>query len=239
MTGNPTDSPSARTNFKVELPPFFWQVTRTLFRDYFLFFHGVRFRNSDHIPAHGQLLFAPNHCSYYDPPLIGTAIPWQLRFMAWEALFKVPLLAQWMRTFGAFPVRLKSADRNAVELALNVLREGGSMVIFPEGQRCYDGKLAPFEKGMARMALNVGATVVPVAITGAYQAYNRYHFLPKFGYRRITVKFYPPIELEPITNPREMRDAVAQLNRNVQKVINRRMRAYDRLCAMCDKCRQK
>ena len=214
------------------VPPFYWNATQMLFSTYFSLFHGVRVRCINNIPRCGRLLFAPNHSSYYDPPLIGTYVPWQLRFMAWDALFKVPGLAQWMRAFGAFPVRLKSADRSAVETTLNVLRDGGSMVIFPEGQRCYDGKLGPFEKGMARMALSVGATVVPVAITGAYDIYSRHHIFPRFGCRRIVVKFYPGIALEPITNPREMRDAVASLNARVRHQIERRTLAYERLKAM-------
>lgn len=216
----------------VEPPQLFWHMMRSAFIDYFRVFHGMRYRYERLIPMRGCVIFAPNHGSYYDPPLIGSGPPWQLRFMAWDALFRVPILAQWMRAFGAFPVKLQSADRTAVETTLNVLREGGSLVIFPEGQRTFDGKLGPLEKGMARMALSVGATVVPVAITGAYQAYNRHHIFPRFGWRgsrRITVKYYPAIELRKIENIREMRDAVAELNAKVATILERRLRAYERL----------
>lgn len=216
-------------NVEPPKPRLIWQITRAVFIDYFRFFHCVRFRYTRNIPRHGCVVFAPNHGSYYDPPVVGCGIPFELRFMAWEALFKVPLVSMFIRNFGAFPVKLKSADKHAVELTLNVLREGGMLVMFPEGERTHDGKLATFEKGMARLALSVGASVVPVAVTGAYKCYSRHHLIPHFWRTRVMVKYYPAINLEPITNIREMRDAVAQLNGQVHHIIERRMRAYDKL----------
>ncbi len=209
-------------------PRLVWQVTRSIFIDYFRVFHCLRYRFIRAIPRHGCVIFAPNHVSYYDPPVAGAGIPYELRFMAWEALFRVPLVGTFIRHFGAFPVKVKSADRTAVELTLNVLREGGLLVIFPEGERSHDGKLAPFEKGMARLALSVGASVVPVAITGAYESYSRDKIFPRWG-RRVMVKYYPEIKTEPVANPRDMRDAVAKLNARVHAIIDRRMRAYAKL----------
>ena len=211
-------------------PTLLWQMTRAFFLDYFRMFHGLRISGWGNIPPSGPIIFAPNHASYFDPPLVASSASHQMRFMAWNALFRVPLFGRLIRVYGAYPVSLRSADKSAVTQTLRVLREGACVMIFPEGERTPTGELMPFEKGLARLALSVGATIVPVAVTGMNRAWPRGQAFPR-PFTPVQVKFYPPIDVEKVDNVREMRDRVHQINTRLYRTLHRRCAALERLRA--------
>jgi hypothetical protein len=105
---------------------------------------------------------------------------------------------------GTIPINLAKPDRRAYETALNVLREGGVIGIFPEGKFTPDGHVSDPKAGAARMAIETGAKIVPATLTGLFgvwapQAPGRTGFwgrvIPRPG--KITVKFHPPVALDP------------------------------------------
>ncbi|MBP9483237.1 MAG: 1-acyl-sn-glycerol-3-phosphate acyltransferase [Negativicutes bacterium] len=113
----------------------------------------------------GPLLIAANHQTNWDPFLIHAVIPVRLAFMAKEELFKIPVLGWVMKREGAIPVkRGGSGDRQAIRDMLQALEEKQILGIFPEGTRSTDGKLQPFQPGMAMMATRSGSPVLPVWI---------------------------------------------------------------------------
>ncbi|MGI8908277.1 MAG: lysophospholipid acyltransferase family protein [Candidatus Sumerlaeaceae bacterium] len=196
--------------------------------EYFWLFHSVRYRGQRNIPANGPMIFAPNHVSYYDPTLVGAGIPYPMRFMAWDALFKVPLLKQILESYGAYPVRPNTADKGSIEKTLKILKNGEAIMIFPEGVRSDDGSLKPFEMGVARMALQTGAKIIPVTVTNVYESWSAHRTLPKL-FVPLTVKYHPPIEV-PAHVPRpELRAKIEEINEQVAKPIRRRLAAWERL----------
>ena len=208
-----------------------WEFSRLLLFEYFQLFHGLRYTGTWNVPEKGPIIFAPNHVSYFDPPLVNAGIPFRVRSMAWDALFKVPGLSQVIRAYGAFPVKLKSADKSAVAESLRVLRNGECLLVFPEGERTESGELSQFEKGVARVALQTGATIVPVSITGAYESWPRARAVP-MPFKPICVKFHEPIRVE-ITGDREMiKQRTEEINEAIAKPINRRLKAWQRLKRM-------
>src|ERR1051325_8478111 len=98
-------------------------------------YHGV-----ENVPAKGAVILAGNHPSYLDPILVALPIKRVIRYMAWDALFKVPLLGPLIKSLGAFPVDItRGKGEAAFREACKVLESGFALGIFPEGQRSEQG----------------------------------------------------------------------------------------------------
>ncbi|MBX6351233.1 MAG: 1-acyl-sn-glycerol-3-phosphate acyltransferase [Clostridia bacterium] len=148
---------------------------RVLVRALYSFLFRIEVRGSLRLPE-GPSLVVANHTSAWDPPLVGVLFPRQLRYMAKVELFRVPLFGGLLRMFGAFPVTRGQPDRAAIRTALELLRSGWPVVVFPEGTRASrapDGRPGPARRGVAYLALLSGAPVVPVAIRGEYRFRGR------------------------------------------------------------------
>lgn len=161
---------------------------RVLFRILFR----IDYRGLENIPASGAALIIPNHQSYLDPLFVGAAVRRSVRYMAMKKLFRWSPVASFLRFYGAFPVNLHRADKDAIKACLKVLREGEAVIIFPEGGRARDGKLMDFYQGFARIALRQQVPIVPVTIAGAHQVWSPAHRFPHF--RKVRVTFHPAIQ---------------------------------------------
>ena len=155
----------------------------------------LEYFGEENVPATGAVIVAGNHPSYLDPLLISLPLERRVFFMAWDKLFSIPLLGTLLRQAGAFPVRLGSKDPNAYQMALSVLEDGRVLGIFPEAGRTSEGPMNPLKTGTARLAIESGAPIVPVTITGAYDAWPSSRVMP--WPRKITVKYHIPIVLDP------------------------------------------
>ena len=127
-------------------------------------------RGLEHVPKAGGFVVAANHTSNVDPwPLAIALEPRQLHFMAKSELWK-PGLRTLLRWGGAFPVRRGEGDREAMETAVRLCREGRVMAMFPEGTRRSKGlrkKHQPHpHTGTARIALAAGVPILPAALSG-------------------------------------------------------------------------
>lgn len=102
--------------------------------------HPVSVKGLENLPRNGALLIA-NHSSNWDPILLATALPrdYRLRVMAKEELFRYPVVSWLIRVGGAFPVNRGGADIQAVKTAMQSIRDGQNLLIFPEGTVIRDG----------------------------------------------------------------------------------------------------
>ena len=124
--------------------------------------HGV-----DQIPATGGCLLVPNHSSYADPFLLARCQSRHLRFMAKASMFTYPVMRSVMKFGGGFPVHRGKGDTFAMELARRLLDAGRAVVVYPEGTRFREAlELGPARSGAARLALEAGVPVIPVATWG-------------------------------------------------------------------------
>jgi 1-acyl-sn-glycerol-3-phosphate acyltransferase len=148
----------------------------------------------ENVPARGPAVVASNHPSYLDPVLLSLQVPRPIRFMAWDALFRVPLLGALIRTFGAFPVDTRRGKgREAYEKARTLVLAGEVVGLFPEGQRSSTGWMeASLREGAARLAWETGAPLVPATIAGAYRAWPSFAALPQPA--RIRVRYHEAID---------------------------------------------
>lgn len=151
----------------------------------------IEYRGVENIPTTGPFLLTPNHVSYLDPIWISVPVRRPMRYMTWDVMTRKPLIGPLMRAFGSFPVNIDRADRQALEVAAAQLREGGGLVIFPEGGRTQDGRLMKFKPGAIRLAVEAGIPIIPVTIIGAYAAYSFHHWWPRP--RKIRVVYHPPL----------------------------------------------
>lgn len=129
----------------------------------------VRMEGLDQIRPEGSYVFASNHLSYMDTPVVLANIPVQFRFLAKRGLFQIPLLGTHLARAGHIPVP-RDDPRAAVKtmaLAAEIIRTRGiSMLLFPEGGRSHDGVLRPFKEGAAYIAIKAQVPIVPVALVG-------------------------------------------------------------------------
>lgn len=132
------------------------------------------------LPKNGVLL-CPNHSSNWDPVLLGTRLPvnYRLHAMAKEELFQNPILGWIIRKLGAFPVSRGSNDISTVRTAIQVIRDGDNLLIFPEGTVVrdgvgyIDGLPAHAKAGVAMIGVRTGATLVPVFMDGKKRLFHR------------------------------------------------------------------
>ena len=134
----------------------------------------------DRLPRNGVLL-CPNHSSNWDPILIALRLPvnYRLHIMAKVDLFKNPILAWILRRLGAFPVSRGSSDIQSVKTAMQAIKSGDNLLIFPEGTTIHngigyvDGLPAHAKAGVAVIGVRTGATLVPVFVDGPKKPFRR------------------------------------------------------------------
>lgn len=155
----------------------------------------VKVSGLEYLAEDRTYVFVANHSSYFDIPAVFVAIPKLLRIMYKKELEKIPLFGWYLKKsdFIAIVREESSAARKSLLEALNLIKEDVSVLLFPEGTRSKDGRLAEFKRGAFLLASKSGKAIVPVAIVGAYR------LLPKgkifFRSGEISVKIGKPMEL--------------------------------------------
>jgi 1-acyl-sn-glycerol-3-phosphate acyltransferase len=170
----------------------------------------------------GAAVIAANHPSYLDPVLLSLQVKRPIRFMAWDALFRVPLLGALVRLFGAFPVDVRAGrGGEAYDAACALLREGELVGIFPEGKRSREGWMEPeLRAGAARLALDTGAPLVPATIRGAFRAWPYFRAVP--GLAKIHVRYHEAIDPAPyraLGEAAAVAALLAELRRRVERTL--------------------
>ena len=149
-----------------------------------------------HVPAGGVIL-ASNHRSFLDPFVLGCCVRRPIYFVAKEELFKNPLAGWFLNCLGAFPLRRGASDEESVKTSLALLERGQVVVIFPEGTRVTRGSLRPPRRGVGRMALESGAPVVPVAVSGSERARRGWRIRPV----KVHLRFGAPLTFPRVDRP--------------------------------------
>jgi 1-acyl-sn-glycerol-3-phosphate acyltransferase len=157
---------------------------------------GVHWRRRELIPPSGGVIIAANHQTYMDPFWVGCPVTRPVRFLAWDAAFNWPVIGFFLRMFGAWPLQLEGVDPKPIRRSLQWIREGGAVVIFPEGGRGNaDGSMRKFKAGAVRMALEAGVPILPVTIRGAESVWPSTHRFPRFA-RGVEIIYHPLITVE-------------------------------------------
>jgi 1-acyl-sn-glycerol-3-phosphate acyltransferase len=155
-----------------------------------LFSGGLKIIGQENIPREGPVILAPNHVSFFDPPVVSCGSPRCVAFLAKEELFKPPVFGPLIRSLNAFPVKRGAGDTSAVRLALEKLAEGHCLIMFPEGTRGDGRTLGLMQSGVAMLAKKSDAQVVPVGVYGTHKILPKGKKLP--GFSRLRVAYGKP-----------------------------------------------
>ena len=193
LPNRPTNSRSKSKEFVLPEPLLVWMrqplgfLWRTLFK--------IRYRGTDHIPQTGGLIIASNHQTYIDPFWLGIPIKRPLRFLAWAAAFDWPLVGKFLGVFGAWPLQIEGSDPAAIRRTLQWLRDGGAVVIFPEGARAKaNGTLDRFKGGAVRLALEAEVPILPVTIRGGNRVWPPGRHVPRLS--EVQIIFHPLFQVD-------------------------------------------
>lgn len=176
-------------------PQWVLDISRPVIRVFCRFLWRIRWRETQHIPESGGLIIAANHQTYIDPFWICSRIKRPVRFLAWDAAFNWPVVGPLMRLLGSWPLQLEGSDPAPIRLSMQWLREGGAVVIFPEGGRGNpDGTMRRFKAGAVRMALETGAAILPVTVRGGEKVWPPNRRFPRLG--RVEILYHPLFVIE-------------------------------------------
>lgn len=178
------------------LPEWFFLGVRAPLKVLWRALFKLRFKHTENIPqTGGGLIVAANHQTYIDPFWLSIPIRRPLRFLAWDAAFGWPLVGKFIGFFGAWPLQLEGSDPRAIRRTLQWLREGGAVVIFPEGGRGNpSGDMLRFKGGAVRLALESGVPILPVTIRGAHRVWPLGRTVPRLASVEIT--YHPVFTVE-------------------------------------------
>lgn len=168
----------------------------------------VKVEGMAHIDPSGSYIYMSNHQSNFDIPVLLAYLKVQFRWLAKMELFKIPIFGRGMKNAGY--ISINRADRRAaigsLQQAAGAIKDGVSILIFPEGTRSLDGNIRPFKKGGFVLAVESGIPIVPIVVHGTYA------IMPKSSLRirrgPVIVEICEPIETTGYT--RETKDALLE-----------------------------
>ena len=149
-----------------------WKLARLIAEPVFKWAFGLKVEGREHLPNEGVYIVAPNHRTYWDPPIVAAAMyPHEPFFLAKEEVWtETPWFGVFISHLNAIPIRRQSGGKDAIKMALNILKEGDyPLVVFPEGTRNrepWKRKLLPLKLGTALIAIRMRVPVVPAWIVG-------------------------------------------------------------------------
>jgi 1-acyl-sn-glycerol-3-phosphate acyltransferase len=181
---------------------------------------------TEHIPATGGCVVACNHTMGPDYVVLGYASTRQLYYMAKVEIFAWnPLLTRLFNAVGTFPIQRGKGDVTAINTAVEIVRSGKVLGMFPEGTRSRTGQLLRGKSGAARIAMLANAPVVPAVVIGASQILKQWY---KLGPRpQVIVRFGPPLHITGnADNPEEARANTEIIMREMAMLLPPELRGY-------------
>lgn len=161
----------------------------------FIYLIKVKVTGREKLNEQQSYVFLANHQGYFDIFLIYGYLGHNLKWMMKEYLKKIPFVGYaCQKSNQVFVGNTLASIQETVKQAQKTLREGMSLVIFPEGTRTHDGKMQPFKKGAFTLANEIGLPLVPMTINGSFQVYNRKAKLVHFG--KLSLIVHDPITAE-------------------------------------------
>lgn len=164
------------------------------------------------LDPHQSYVFAANHQSIYDIPIVFASIPFQLRIVAKQSLGRIPFMGWHLYRAGHLLVDRRNPGADIVQKMARLVREGSSLIVFPEGTRSVDGQLGRFKKGSFLVALGANLPIVPITIEGSRHVMQKGRLMVRPGHVRLTV--HAPIPTEGLR-----RDEVPALADRVRTVV--------------------
>jgi 1-acyl-sn-glycerol-3-phosphate acyltransferase len=154
---------------------------------------------TENLHKHAVAVYASNHTSYMDTPVVFASLPFQFRILAKKSLWQWPLIGWYLQRSGQMPIDIANPHATLSSLggAVKALRAGMPLFVFPEGGRTPTGELQPFLSGAAYLAIRAQVPLVPIALAGVYDLLpiHTHHFYPG----KLTLRAGEPIPTKGMT----------------------------------------
>lgn len=193
-----------------------YKIFRTVLSGLFKLYYSPKIIGGENIPKDGSFLLVGNHIHIMDQclPLLATKRP--VSYMAKKEYFDNKKVAWFFKLAGCIPVNRQIHDTAAKEAALDVLKDGGAIGLFPEGTRNKTKEfLLPFKFGTVSMASKTDATIVPFGVTGEY----------KFRSKDLVIRFGEPFKIGDMT----LEEANEKLRNEVGKLMQKNLKEQKKL----------
>ncbi|MDR0583230.1 MAG: 1-acyl-sn-glycerol-3-phosphate acyltransferase [Treponema sp.] len=147
---------------------------------------------TEHIPPRGGFCLVANHNSMFDIVLLLATVGRPFGFIAKKELAALPLLNMWILLLGGLFIDRKNIRKavGSINKGIRRIKNGGAMVIFPEGTRGKGQGMLPFKSGALKLATKAGAPIVPVAISGTYDVFEKDRRVRRVP---VSARFAPPV----------------------------------------------
>ena len=200
---------------KYVLKPLWFGFVAPLFRKVFK----IKAYNSKVLETPGPLIIAANHRSYIDPPLLNAIAPEPLVFLAKKELFEGRIKNWFFRNMNAIPVDRSKADLNALNEALERLKEGCKVCIFPEGRRAPEKGFLKPKPGVGYLVAKAKVPVVPVYIHNSTDILSRDNKKFRIPKREVIIVFGKPLEFQNIPdNIRGYKEVADRIMEEIKKL---------------------
>jgi 1-acyl-sn-glycerol-3-phosphate acyltransferase len=187
-----------------------------------LFFR-IHVYGKENVPDDGAFVLVSNHQSFLDPVFCGIPLKRPLYFLARDSLFVNCFFGRLISSVNTIPVKRGRADLSAMKKIISILKKGNGVCLFPEGTRTSDGKIATFRSGFGLLCRRGEATIVPVVIDGAFEAWPRHKKIFSPGHS-ITICYGETITAEEVkkTNDKELAKNLTDTLRRMQNDLRAR-----------------
>lgn len=197
VLADPPDDPEVLRSLNTGwLATAFWFVIGKCVGLFVRLFFRLRVEGKQKLPQKGPFILSPNHQSFIDGPIVSSQIPWRLFkdmfYVGTSEIFGKGIFNFLGRTFKLVPVDPDSNLVNAMRAGAFGLKQGKSLVLYPEGERSIDGTPKKFKKGAAILATHMQVPIYPVALDGFYEAWPRGKSFPRLS--KLRIRFGDPIQ---------------------------------------------
>jgi 1-acyl-sn-glycerol-3-phosphate acyltransferase len=177
----------------------------------------LQIRGAENLRKSPVAVYASNHTSYMDTPVIFASLPFQFRILAKKELWPIAFIGWYLDRSGQIPIDTNNprATLSSLGIAVKALRAGMPLFVFPEGGRTPTGELQNFLSGAAYLAIRAQVPLVPIALSGVYDLLpiHTRHLYPS----QLTLTVGEPIETTGMT-PRQTEELTAKLREAIQQL---------------------
>ena len=176
-------------------------------------------RGAERLLRHPVAVYAANHTSYMDTPVVFASLPFQFRILAKKELWPIAFIGWYLNRSGQIPIDVANphASLSSLSFGVKALRAGMPLFVFPEGGRTQSGELQPFLSGAAYLAIRAQVPLVPIALKGVYDLLpiHTHHFYPG----ELTLSVGEPIETRGMT-VRQTEELTARLRAAIVEMLD-------------------
>ncbi len=167
-------------------PTFLYRLVISTVRAFFRIFYRHKVYGLEHV-VKGPAILAANHTSFLDPPIVSISVFDEVFFLARKSLFKSKFFGRFILALNARPVSGEAGDVRVFREIDALLKEGGKVILFPEGTRSNTGELGKMKGGISFLVMYAGCVVIPTYIHGTYEIWGRERSFPKLSGRTACV----------------------------------------------------